>query len=864
MRGLHGLAWRGLRARPARTALTTIGVALGVAVLYAGLATNAGIGAAVDRAVTTLVGGAELRVGSIDEGGLSAATLALIEGTPGVDVAAPSFERRTYLGTEIFGPGPLPAPVTLVGIDPEREPRIHDLALAAGTALTPNDDRTAIVSATLARQDDLSVGSRIALQGVDEPVYLRVGGILAADGPWGGPSGRAVVTQLSVAQAVFGTEGITRVDLDLAVGVDPAAVVAALQSRLLGEPYLVSSPQDIAAATQAATGDFAATTALIAAIALFAGAFLIFNTLSMTVVERLRELGLLRAAGATRGQLTTYILMQAAVIGVIGSAMGIVAGGAAAAAIAAWIGPVGAVPLGAPGRSRRRRGRGAPGRHRSDAGGRHRARSPRRPGGTGRGAAVPARSAIRPTCALALVGRRCSWRSAWSARSSGRGTAGEAALVRASVVYAVLLAVVLIVPLLLPGLARVAGTPFLLLARLEERLGRASVLRDRSRAALTVGALTIGLALIVALGGVGQHARAAAGAWIADVVPGDLVLTSIFPRALDEGIDGALAGVPGVRSVSPVATFDLAIAGRRLDGAVLRGADLDADGRLHLIAGDRPAALRALDVGGSAIVPAGIAARDGLVPGSVLSVAAADGSLLELTVVGVAERTMPGRSGESILVGWPDAERLGVAGADAYAVRFEPTASAVDRAELADEARALALEPVPLDRIQGAIGEALDRVFGLFDVLVADRGDRRVARHRQHADHERPRARARDRCVARRRDDASPGVAIGRRRGRHHRSGRRDLRRCHGRGHRWADGRVVGRSPRSDGSHRVAAHRRGVRARRRPCDARRGLSGAAGERHLDRPGGRLRVGGTCPAGTNVDARLGPVAPPDDQ
>ena len=586
----------------------------------------------------------------------------------------------------------------------------------AGTALSSDDDRTAIVSATLARQDGLSVGSRIGLQGVDEPVYLRVGGILAADGPWGGPSGRAVVTQLSVAQAVFGADGVTRVDLDLAAGVDPAAVVDSLQTRLLSEPYLVSAPRDIAAATQAATGDFAATTALIAAIALFAGAFLIFNTLSMTVVERLRELGLLRAAGATRRQLTTYILMQAAVVGVIGSAMGIVAGGAAAAAIAAWIGPVGAVPL------------GAPVVHVGDAV----AALMVGVGVTLAAAVEPARRAGRVAPVEALRSRldlpsarraRLRWLVGVFVAVGVVGlliwprTAGEAALVRASVVYAVLLAVVLIVPLLLPGLARVAGTPFLLLARLEERLGRASVLRDRSRAALTVGALTIGLALIVALGGVGQHARAAAGAWIADVVPGELVLTSIFPRALDEGIDEALATVPGVRSVSPVATFDLAVAGRRLDGAVLRGADLDADGRLHLIAGDRPAALRALDVGGSAIVPAGIAARDGLAPGSVLSVAAADGSLLELTVVGVAERTMPGRSGESILVGWADAERLGVAGADAYAVRFEPTASAVDRAQLADEARALALEPVPLDRIQGAIGEALDRVFGLFDVL---------------------------------------------------------------------------------------------------------------------------------------------------
>jgi putative ABC transport system permease protein len=112
--------------------------------------------------------------------------------------------------------------------------------------------------------------------------------------------------------------------------------------------------------------------------------------------------------------------------------------------------------------------------------------------------------------------------------------AGEAAMLRAFGIYTVLLVAALIVPLVLPLLARVAGAPFLLLSRLEERLARASVLRDRARAALTVGALTVGLAMVVALGGVGQHARAAAGAWIADVVPGDLVVTSIFPRGIDE------------------------------------------------------------------------------------------------------------------------------------------------------------------------------------------------------------------------------------------------------------------------------------------------------------------------------------------
>ena len=77
-RGLDGLAWRGLRARRLRTVLTTTGVALGVAVLFAGLSTNTGIESAVDRAVSTMVGRADLRVEAFGESGLSGVTLATI------------------------------------------------------------------------------------------------------------------------------------------------------------------------------------------------------------------------------------------------------------------------------------------------------------------------------------------------------------------------------------------------------------------------------------------------------------------------------------------------------------------------------------------------------------------------------------------------------------------------------------------------------------------------------------------------------------------------------------------------------------------------------------------------------------------
>lgn len=718
MRGLNGLAWRGLRARPLRSALTTVGVALGVAVLFAGLATNAGIDAAVDRAVTTMVGRADLRVASFGETGLTESTVATIATTEGVAVAAPTYERRTYLGLELFAPGDaLPPPVTVVGILPGPEAALHDLTLAEGAALSRPDEPSALVSATLAREDGLTLGAALTIQGPVAPMTFRVVGLLADDGPWGGSDGRVVVVPLAMAQEAFDETGISRVDLGLAPGASAAAVASALQTSVLEQPYVLSSPRDLATSMRASTGDFAATTALIAGVALFTGAFLIFNTLSMTVVERVRELGLLRAAGATRGQVTSFILLQAAVIAVAGSVLGVILGALLATLMAGWIRTVGAVPLGAPTiapadvltaliiglvvtlaaaiEPARRAGRVSP----------VEALKARMDLPTARRARL--RWLIGVFAVVGVVGLLVWPRSA-----------GDVALVRSLLVYASLLAVVLAIPFLLPILTRLAGVPFRLLVRLEERLARASILRDRGRAALTVGSLTVGLALIVALGGLGQHARAAASAWVDDVVPGELVVTSIFPRAADEGLVETLGEVAGVASVSPVGTFDLAVDGVRADGAAMVGADLAADGRLTFIAGDRAAALAALDAGGTAIVAAATAARDGLVLDDVLRVTAADGSVLDLRISGIAERTLPGESGESVLIGWADAERLGVAGADAYAIRFDPAATAAERAAFSDEARALALEPTALGRIQGAIGEALDRVFGLFDALA--------------------------------------------------------------------------------------------------------------------------------------------------
>jgi len=71
---------------------------------------------------------------------------------------------------------------------------------------------------------------------------------------------------------------------------------------------------------------YAQGTDLASTMALFVGAFLIYNTFSMTVLERTRELGLLRALGATRGRVLRLLLAEALVMGALGSALGVCLG----------------------------------------------------------------------------------------------------------------------------------------------------------------------------------------------------------------------------------------------------------------------------------------------------------------------------------------------------------------------------------------------------------------------------------------------------------------------------------------------------------------------------------------------------------
>jgi putative ABC transport system permease protein len=496
-----------------------------------------------------------------------------------------------------------------------------------------------------------------------------------------------------------------------------AGVTSQLEAQMV-EPYVLASPADLGRSLRSSSAAFQGTAALVAAIILFVGAFLIINTLSMTVGERAREVGLLRAAGATRAQLARFVFSGALLLGVLGAGLGIVLGAVLATFMAAAVGQATGV--------------------------RATVTSIDVPGAlvaAGLGIGIAILAAIEPAFAAAHVSPvealrarfdlpslrrgRLSWIAfifvlvavltmlAWPSAISASGTA------RALAVYSVLLAATLLSPFILQPMARLLGVPVALVLRVEERLARGSLAHDRSRTTLTLGSLVIGLAMIVALGWAAQATRASAFAWLNDVIPGEELVSSIRPVGADESVREALAAVPGVARVTPIASFDLAYRGMRVDAAAVVGADFLADGRLTAVAGDRAAALAALDAGGSAILPAGLAETLGVTVGQSMRIPIDSMHQLNLTIAAIVERSLPGTSGEAILVGWKDAtESLGVLGADAFAVRFAAGSADVARPALREAASTFALESNPIERIEGAVAEALSRAFGVFDALA--------------------------------------------------------------------------------------------------------------------------------------------------
>ena len=308
------LPFRYLFGRKLRSFLTTLAVVFGVMVVFAVNMLLPPLMSAFEASDLGVTGQVDMTVTSATGAPFPADVLDTVAQTNGVAEAAPAFHTQVALPA-----GENVPTFDLIGLDPTRAETVRFYHISDGRFLNDDDTLSAVVSQPFADAVGLRVGDKFSVPSPNGAAGFTVVGVFAA------PTGNQLLVPLQEAQDLFNANGkLTALDVIVTAGADREAVEQALQEKL-GTGYNVGSVAANSAFSQSLQLSLVIFNAF-GILTLFMGAFLIFNTFRTVVVERRRDIGMLRAIGATRGTITRLILVESALQGVIGTAIGLVLG----------------------------------------------------------------------------------------------------------------------------------------------------------------------------------------------------------------------------------------------------------------------------------------------------------------------------------------------------------------------------------------------------------------------------------------------------------------------------------------------------------------------------------------------------------
>ncbi|MGQ0603627.1 MAG: ABC transporter permease, partial [Anaerolineales bacterium] len=322
------LATRNLQVRAARTTFTALAVALGVGMIFAMRIVTATLEETARAARLSRLSGANLEITNAIGANIPLTLLPTIEARPEVETAAPIYralEGRPS-GTATFSMSGLALRGTglaLLGVDPAHTLTPYEVTAGEFLPQTPNADAV-LLPADWAVLHGLGPGDSLQLDTGDETATYTIVGLLK---PERGLIASAPIAWLpldTLADAFNTPATASSILVRLAPGLNPDDAQAALQAAL-GDQYIVYS----AHSGEAATSIFNLLN-LALPVAGFAvlltGGFLVFNAFAITLAERRREIGQLRVLGMTRGQILAQTLLEAGLVGLMGSLVGLVLG----------------------------------------------------------------------------------------------------------------------------------------------------------------------------------------------------------------------------------------------------------------------------------------------------------------------------------------------------------------------------------------------------------------------------------------------------------------------------------------------------------------------------------------------------------
>lgn len=638
------LSLRELARRQARSALITASIALGVVAWTTTWALNQALDASL-QAASTPTTSATFYVSNGDSG-IARELVSRVSAVAGVRSARPVVIERIRIS------GKRTVPAVLLGVDfaAYRDPETASLSIAPETAARFAKgllfrQNPVLLGASLAREIGLEGDTATAMIGGRRRT-LRTVGTLDPRGPLNVLGGSIVLTGDREAAAMVGHPGrVSRIDVTIEPGLE-ARTVRERVSKQIGQAGEVITPDAHDGRVQQSLGALRTGFALCGMGALALALFLVANVLGVSVAERQRTIGLLRALGSTCGQVRSEILGESLILGALGSLIGVplgyavaglslgpllravgdvfiplesrgitfdptlAAGGVAAglvtSLIAAWVPASKATAM-------------TPSHAMSSSGGRP---------------SISSRRRVVACCGLSLLavvmffGREGVTHTAWIYATLVLGLVGA--------ILGIPLATGLLARLLRPIAEWVGGVP--------GRLAMDSLIRSPSRTGSTIAGLAGGVALMIQTGGVIQGNESAVRSWVDRCITGDLFLTSGGPMSASGRtipMDISLlrqinATLPGARVVPMrFRHLDWSRNGEKTQVLLLV---LDATSYVDMGSQRKPALrdlplYRRLEQPGTALVSENFAALNGVTLGDAITLAGPDGPV-SVKVVG--------------------------------------------------------------------------------------------------------------------------------------------------------------------------------------------------------------------------------------
>src|SRR5918997_1547123 len=327
------VALRGLAQRKLRAFVTMLAVLLGVAFIAGSYVLTDTINRSFDDIFTEAYAGTDVAISpsttgqgeEIDLPPFSAEVLNQVREVDGVEQAAGG----------IFS--------TIRFVDAEGDPLSHGFAPEFVSSVAPEPFETltytdgrppenaseASIDESTADREDFAIGDTLRIAGPAGVKGYEIVGLQRLGSTSSGGSSTAQLT-LEEAQRLTDKQGqFDGISVEASEGVSPDELARRIDDVLPARLTVETGVQAAERQSEDIKEDlsfFRIVLLVFGGVALLVGSFLIFNTFSITVAQRIRELGMLRTLGATRGQILRGMILEAAVIGTLGSVLGVLAG----------------------------------------------------------------------------------------------------------------------------------------------------------------------------------------------------------------------------------------------------------------------------------------------------------------------------------------------------------------------------------------------------------------------------------------------------------------------------------------------------------------------------------------------------------